>query len=65
MVSTPETRIELHKKKKRSPLTRDTAAAGFTKEHMESFIHLGTYALGALSNQHGLAPDAPHPDGQE
>ncbi|CAF9906855.1 hypothetical protein IMSHALPRED_005373 [Imshaugia aleurites] len=41
------------------------AAAGFTPEHMESFIHLGTYALGALSNQHGLAPDAPAPEGQE
>ena len=35
------------------------AHGGFTKDHMESFIHLGTYALGALSNQHGLAPDAP------
>ena len=35
------------------------ASNGFTKDHMESFIHLGTYALGALSNQHGLAPDAP------
>ena len=46
-------------------LTIDKAAAGFTKEHMESFIHLGTYALGALSNQHGLAPDAPHPEGEE
>ena len=32
---------------------------------MESFIHLGTYALGALSNQHGLAPDAPLPEGEE
>lgn len=46
-------------------LTLDTAAGGFTKDHMESFIHLGTYALGALSNQHGLAPDAPHPEGEE
>lgn len=36
------------------------AQGGFSKDHMESFIHLGTYALGALSNQHGLAPDAPH-----
>ena len=35
------------------------ALGGFTKDHMESFIHLGAYALGALSNQHGLAPDAP------
>lgn len=43
----------------------DKAAAGFAKEHMESFIHLGTCALGALSNQHGLAPDAPHPEGEE
>lgn len=42
-----------------------TAASGFTKDHMESFIHLGTYALGALSNQHGLAPDAPHEDEDE
>lgn len=35
------------------------AAGGFTKDHMDSFIHLGTYAMGALGNQHGLTPDAP------
>lgn len=35
---------------------------GFTNEHMDSFIHLGTYALGALSNTHGFTPDSMHPD---
>ncbi len=41
------------------------AAGGFTTEHMESFIHLGTYALGALGNQHGLTPDAPRDPAEE
>ncbi|KAG8528776.1 uncharacterized protein KY384_006464 [Bacidia gigantensis] len=39
-----------------------TANNGFTKDHMDSFLHLGTYALGALANQHSLAPDAMHPE---
>ena len=39
-----------------------TANNGFTKDHMDSFLHLGTYALGALANQHSLAPDHTHPE---
>ncbi|KAL8790918.1 MAG: hypothetical protein Q9213_000343 [Squamulea squamosa] len=42
-----------------------TAKNGFTREHMESFIHLGVYALGALANSHGLAPATAHPGGQQ
>ena len=38
-----------------------TSGNGFTTEHIDSFLHLGTYALGALANTHNLAPAAPHP----
>ncbi|MCJ1450749.1 hypothetical protein MMC28_001083 [Mycoblastus sanguinarius] len=52
-----------HEKNYHNTLYHQSQAAklGFTKAHMESFIHLGNYALGALSNQHEIAPDAPHP----
>lgn len=43
----------------------NVAASGFTKEHMESFVHLDTYALGALGNQHGLTPEAPRDPAKE
>jgi len=35
------------------------ASNGFTPEHIDSLLHLGTYAMGALANTHGLAPDEP------
>lgn len=28
---------------------------------MDAFLQLSTYAMGALANTHGLAPEAPHP----
>ena len=37
----------------------EIAANGFTPEHIESLLHLGTYAMGALANTHGLAPAKP------
>lgn len=37
----------------------EIAGNGFTPEHIDSLLHLGTYAMGALANTHGLAPAEP------